>query len=81
MMFHTVLMPAARLVSSTTGGQVAAQSDVWNGLLTVLAAIAILSVSLVVLTYLEPQKKAARPPARPGPKAPARSRRVVAPPS
>ena len=56
-MFHTALAPAAHLVSSTTGGQVAAQSDVWNGLLTVLAAIAILSVSLVFLTYLEPQKK------------------------
>lgn len=61
-MFRT-LAPTVHL-TSMTGGQATAHSNVWDSLLTVLAALALLCVFLVVLTFLEPGDAIERPPSR-----------------
>jgi hypothetical protein len=65
-MLSTLLAPTAHL-APTTGGAATAYSDLGKGLLTVLAFIAIISVLLIVLTHLEPER-AALPDRRPEPR-------------
>lgn len=65
-MLSILLAPAAHL-APTTGGAATAYSDVGQALLTVLAFLAIISVLLIVLTHLEPER-AAPPDRRPEPR-------------
>jgi hypothetical protein len=53
--FSILLAPTVHF-APVTGGPATAYGDVWPALLTVLAVIAIICVSLVVLTYLEPER-------------------------
>ncbi len=59
----TLLAPAAH-VAPTSGGLATAYSDVSHALFTVLVVMAVICGLLVVLTYLEPRKTTAEPPAR-----------------
>jgi hypothetical protein len=58
-MYSSVFSSSAH-AGPTNGGQIGFHDDLWQALFTVLAAIAVLCVLLVVLTYLEPRRASVR---------------------